>query len=164
MQLRLLPTGEKQIEFGTFGHSSAKVRLHIEKVHEYLNTLRFDVSSLNLGNHSFPTQLGNSSSNSSNFTNSSTPTSDPKWMRSNLILGGDPYITFETPYMEDIDDFLLYMNVTYPEIKMLKQRMMNNQTIILGISQKRRCIDVKLARPMANFTFNTSKEHQFHIN
>jgi hypothetical protein len=29
---------------------------------------------------------------------------------------------------------------------------------------KKRCSDVKLKNPMANFTFNTSREHQFHIN
>jgi hypothetical protein len=88
------------------------VRFKVEKVHDYLNTMRFDVSQVNFGNHSFPTHLGNSS-------NSSTVT-DPKWMRCNMIFGGDPYLTFETPFKEELNSFEQYLNQTYPELRILK--------------------------------------------
>lgn len=156
VQYRKLPNGEKQIEFGTFGHTSAKVRFKIEKVHENLNTMRIDVSQINLGNHSFPTHLGNSS-------NSST-VEDPKWMRCNMILGENPYLTIETPYQEEMDNFSIFMNDTYPELRLVRQFMNNGQQILIGMSNKRKCVDFKPKNPMANFTFNTSHEHQFHIN
>jgi hypothetical protein len=97
MQYRKLENGTKEIAFGLFGHTSAKVKFKIEKVHDYLNTMRIDVSQVNLGNHSFPTHLGNA-------TNSTT-FEDPKWMRCNMILGEDPYLTIETPYIDELDSF-----------------------------------------------------------
>jgi len=156
LTLRKLFNGEKELVFGLFGHTSAKVRYKVEKVHDYLKTLRFDVSQLNLGNHSFPTHLGN-------ISNSST-VEDPKWMRANMILGGEPYLTIETPYLEELDSLHEYINATYPEIRILRQKMSNGQNMLMGIINKRKCSDVKLKNPMANFTFNTSREHQFHIN
>ena len=34
----------KEIEFGSFGHTSALVRFHIEQVNQDLNTMRIDVT------------------------------------------------------------------------------------------------------------------------
>ena len=120
-------------------------------MHDSLNTMRIDVSQINLGNHSFPTHLGNA-------TNSTT-FEDPKWMRCNMILGEDPYLTIETPYVDDLDSFQAYLNKTYPEIKVLRQQMSSGQRVLIGMTNKRKCSDLKLVNPMANFTFNTSREH-----
>lgn len=148
---RQLFNGNKELIFGLFGHTSAKVRFKSEQVHEYLKTLRIDVSEIKLGNHSFPTHLGNNS-NSSTYE-------DPKWMRANMIIGGEPYLTIETPYIEELKTFEQYLNETYPEVRIFKTRMQNGQIILLGMLNKRSCSEVKLKNPMANFTFNTSKEH-----
>ena len=42
--------------------------------------------------------------------------------------------------------------------------MSAGQRVLVGLTNKRKCSELKLANPMANFTFNTSREHQFHIN
>ena len=112
LQYRKLANGTKEIVFGLFGHTSAKIKFKVEKVHDFLNTMRIDVSQINLGNHSFPTHLGNS-------TNSTT-FEDPKWMRCNMILGEEPYLTIETPYIDELDSFEVYLNQTYPEIRILR--------------------------------------------
>jgi hypothetical protein len=54
-----------------------------------------------------------------NSSNTSTAV-DPKWMRCNMLIGGDPYLTFETPYIEELDSFYQYLNDTYPELRILK--------------------------------------------
>lgn len=84
-------------------------------------------------------------------------------MRMNFMLGSDPFITFETPYMEDLNEFQAYMNHFYPEIKIITNTNRFNHTIMLGVTGKAKCAHVGPKNPINNFTFNTSHEHQFHI-
>jgi hypothetical protein len=129
----------------------------MEYVHENLKTMRIDVSEVKMGNYSFPTHLGTNAT--SNF---STP-EDPHWMRVNLMLGSEPFIQFETPYPEDLDEYEAYMSHYYPEIKLSRTRNNFNRSVIFGLTRKASCNHVTFANPLQNFTFNTSHEHQFHI-
>lgn len=157
MTLRHTDKGDKQIEFGHFNHPSNLVRYHIEQVHGNLTTMRFDVNEILMGNYSFPTHLG--TNETVNFT---TP-DDPHFMRVNLILGSDPFIQFMTPFEQDLDEFDAYMRHTFPEIKFYESKNRFNHTVVFGSTKKRTCKEFTSASPMHNFTFNTSREHQFHI-
>jgi hypothetical protein len=147
----------KEIEFGHFGHSSALVRYHIEDVQEHLRTMRVDVSSVMFGNFTFPTHYG------VNITDPVSTPEDPKWMRLNLIIGSDPFITYETPYIEELNDFIDYMATHYPEVKISQAKNRFNHTTILGSTAKSTCDRANMKHHLQNFTFNTSHEHQFHI-
>lgn len=135
--------GNKEIEFGGFGHNGALIRYHMEQVHENLKTMRFDVSQVNMGNYSFPTHLGNIN-DTSNF---STP-EDPKWIRANLIIGSDPFITFETPFPEDVSEYLAYMGFVYPEISLIRTTNRFGHTVIVGLTKKQKCSKVTLQNPL----------------
>ena len=76
-----------------------------------------------------------------------------------MILGEDPYLTIETPYIDELDSFHAYLNKTHPEIRVLRQLMSSGSRVLIGMTNKRKCSDVKLSNQMANFTFNTSREH-----
>lgn len=84
------------------------------------------------GNYSLPTHLRTNFTE--NETVESTTPEDPKWMRVNMILGGDPFITFETPYIEDLNEFKDYMALYYPEITMTQTVNRRGQTIIIGVA------------------------------
>lgn len=122
LQFKHLSSGLKQIEIGDFGHASARVKYHIEPVHEYLNTMRIDASDVMLGNYSFLPMV-------SVFNE----TAEKEWMRVNLILGGDPFMTFETPHREDLNDYISFMNMTHPEIKLrLTYSANKDQIVVMG--------------------------------
>jgi hypothetical protein len=74
--------GSKHLEFGAFGHSSARVRYHIENVNNYMNTLRFEISELKLGSFF----LSNLQANQTN--------KNLDLIRVNMILGGEPYVIY----------------------------------------------------------------------
>jgi len=68
--------------------------------------MRIDVSTAQLGNYTFPTSLVNPTYN---------VTVDPAWMRVNLILGSDPFITYETPILAELDEFQTFMGHFFPD-------------------------------------------------
>lgn len=84
-------------------------------------------------------------------------------MRVNLILGSDPFITYETPYLEELDEFQTYMSYFYPDITLTRGQNKFNHTVLIGQTSGKSCSKVTLKNPFQNFTFNTSHVHQFHI-
>jgi hypothetical protein len=91
---RQLFNGTKYIEIGSFGQSTVKVRYHIEKIHDNLNIMRIDVNDLRFANFSFP-------SNSTNLETNITQ----NWIRANWIMGGDPYVTYETNLISELTEY-----------------------------------------------------------
>lgn len=80
-----------------------------------------------------------------------------------MILGGEPYVLYQTNNTLDLDEYEFYMKETFPEIKLLRQVNSLGRIVIVGDGQVQSCKDLRLKNPMANLTFNTSAEHQFHI-
>jgi hypothetical protein len=97
LQYSTLPNGQKQIEFGVFGKPSlfslTKVRYHIEAITSNLNVMRIDINDVRFTNFTFPTN--------------SSISSDPSqtWMIANWIMGGDPYLTYETNVLEELNRY-----------------------------------------------------------
>ena len=56
--------------------------------------MRIDINDVRFSNFTFPTQ-----------STSATSSSDLTWMRANWIMGGDPYLTFETNALEDLNSY-----------------------------------------------------------
>ena len=56
----------------------------------YLNTMRIDIGNIQFSNYTLPTHLNTTDANGTRV--------DLGWLRVNLILGGDPFLTYETPY------------------------------------------------------------------
>ena len=71
--------------------------------------MRIDVNDLRFTSFSFP-------SNSTNPDNNITQ----NWMRANWVMGGDPYITYETNVISELSEYETYINANYPEIKLAR--------------------------------------------
>jgi hypothetical protein len=119
--------------------------------------MRIVASDINLGNFSFLSKKNNSNGTADNTTGQT----EEDWVRVNWILGGEPYLTFETNEKKDLDDYQAYMSQSFPELKFNRISNGKNRTTLIGTSEKTKCNE--LMPPGVNFTFNTSKEHQFHI-
>ena len=146
----------KEIEFGYFGHTKALVRYHLETVNPDLNTMRIDVSTAQLGNYTFPTTLG--------YNAALNMTVDPMWIRVNLILGSDPFITYETPILAELDEFQTFMGHFFPDFTIQRGKNRFNHTVITAQTGGKNCTKQQFKQgELQNFTFNTSRAHQFHI-
>jgi hypothetical protein len=55
--------------------------------------MRIDINDVKFSNFTFPTLSNKGSS------------ADQTWMRANWIMGGDPYLTFETNMIEDLNNY-----------------------------------------------------------
>lgn len=62
--------------------------------------MRIDINDVRFTNFTFPT--------------ASSTSIDLTWMRANWILGGDPYLTYETNVLEELNSYSIYMNKTFP--------------------------------------------------
>jgi hypothetical protein len=54
------------------------------------------------------------------------------WMRVNLILGSDPFITYETPILSELDEFMSFMTHYYPDVILTRGTNRFNHTVIAG--------------------------------
>ena len=52
-----------------------------------------------------------------------------------MILGGEPYVLYQTNNTLDLDEYEFYMKETFPEIKLLRQVNSFGRIVIVGDGQ-----------------------------